>query len=72
MSMFVGQEHAGETWTEVCGKYGKSVEIDGRGYGMFGVGEKSVSVWVNSEAEERKASFFGAFWSQICQFFRSE
>lgn len=46
LTMDVGAWHAGETWTEIYGKYGGTVQIDSMGFGIFGVAKRSVSVWV--------------------------
>jgi alpha-amylase len=62
-SMFVGEVHKGEKWTDVLGWESGEVEIDGEGWGMFKVGGCSVSVWVNGEAEGRE--LFGKFQSKI-------
>ncbi|EAW07299.1 putative alpha-amylase [Aspergillus clavatus NRRL 1] len=51
--MFVGRRHAGEQWTDILQWHPETVTIDKDGYGLFPVSKKSVSVWVNSEAEGR-------------------
>ncbi|RMJ27106.1 alpha-amylase [Aspergillus sp. HF37] len=58
--MHVGRNHAGELWTDILGWCADTIAIDQRGYGIFPVGTKSVSVWVNAAAEGRQhlASYF--------------
>jgi alpha-amylase len=51
--MFVGEMHAGETWTDVLGWAEGEVKIDGEGWGEFACPGVSVGVWVNAEAEGR-------------------
>ncbi|KAK4183137.1 alpha-amylase [Podospora australis] len=51
--MFVGRQHAGEIWTDLLKWCFGQVVIDGEGWGVFPVGPRSVSVWVNSTAEGR-------------------
>lgn len=53
--MFVGQQHAGEQWTDILEWHSGSVTIDNRGWGIFPVSKMSVSVWVNSKAEGRES-----------------
>lgn len=57
--MHVGRNHAGELWTDILGWCADTIAIDQRGYGVFPVGAKSVSVWVNAAADgrERLASY---------------
>lgn len=52
--MYVGKKHAGEKWTDILEWCVGAVTIDSRGYGIFPVGKKSVSVWVNMQAKGRK------------------
>ena len=59
--MFVGREHAGETWTDILGlgmnrRQGveKNVIIDGKGNGDFTCGPMSVAVWVRMDAPDRE------------------
>ena len=52
--MYIGIEHAGEGWTDILEWSVGTVIIDSRGYGIFPVGAKSVSVWVNSQAKGRE------------------
>ena len=52
--MNVGQQHAGERWTEILHWAWGEVVIDQRGWGTFPVGPRSVGVWVNAVAEGRK------------------
>nr|UIX27107.1 NFAmy13B [uncultured fungus] len=61
--MFVGRKHAGEHWTDILGWSKETVVIDGRGYGVFPVSARSVSVWVDAAAEGRDR--FGDFDSDI-------
>ena len=51
--MYVGARHAGEEWTDILDWCIETVIIDRRGYGIFPVAAKSVSVWVNSRAKGR-------------------
>lgn len=53
--MHVGNKHAGEEWTDILGWCIGTVIIDSRGYGIFPVAAKSVSVWVNDRAWGRKS-----------------
>ncbi|MCJ1415079.1 hypothetical protein MMC32_001409 [Xylographa parallela] len=59
--MFVGREHAGETWTDILGlgmnrRQGveKNVIIDGKGNGDFTCDPMSVAVWVRMDAPDRE------------------
>ncbi|KAJ5820505.1 hypothetical protein N7474_006096 [Penicillium riverlandense] len=52
--MYIGRGHAGEEWTDILQSRTGTVVIDDRGYGIFSVASKSVSVWVNSRAEGRQ------------------
>ncbi|KAJ5579593.1 uncharacterized protein N7459_005578 [Penicillium hispanicum] len=52
--MYVGAKHRGEEWTDILEWSAGTVVIDSRGYGIFPVGAKSVSVWVNSQAKGRE------------------
>jgi alpha-amylase len=51
--MAVGQEHAGEIWTDVLGWQTNEVKIDDEGYGNFMCPGTSVSVWVNKAGTGR-------------------
>ncbi|KAJ5894965.1 hypothetical protein N7495_006656 [Penicillium taxi] len=51
--MYVGINHAGAEWTDILGWCIGTVIIDRRGYGVFPVSAKSVSVWVDSKAKGR-------------------
>lgn len=51
--MYVGTKHIGEEWTDILGWCVGTVFIDTRGYGIFPVAAKSVSVWVNKKARGR-------------------
>lgn len=52
--MFVGEQHAGETWTDLLSEVqGCSVVIDAKGWGEFLVKPRGVSVWVDVEAAGR-------------------
>lgn len=51
--MFVGEEHKGETWTDILGWQTDEVTIGDDGFGEFMCAGTSVSVWVNKDAEER-------------------
>ncbi|EGE86848.1 alpha-amylase [Blastomyces dermatitidis ATCC 18188] len=61
--MYVGKAHAGSVWTEVYGYCRSRVKIDSRGYGVFGVVSRNVSVWVREDAMGRES--FGKFDSDI-------
>ncbi|KAK5661876.1 hypothetical protein OQA88_9984 [Cercophora sp. LCS_1] len=52
--MFVGEQHAGEVWTDLLRWCPGQVVIDGKGWGEFPVAVRSVSVWVNRRAQERE------------------
>ncbi|KAJ5179275.1 hypothetical protein N7492_002485, partial [Penicillium capsulatum] len=51
--MYVGLQHRYEEWTDVLGHSAETVIIDSRGYGIFAVAAKSVSVWVDRKANGR-------------------
>lgn len=51
--MYVGQGHTGEKWTDLLEWAAGTVIIDHRGYGIFPVSARSVSVWVNANAKGR-------------------
>lgn len=53
--MYVGLSHAGESWTDILEWRTETVIIDHRGYGVFPVAAKSVSVWVNVKAEGKRS-----------------
>ncbi|KAL2382459.1 hypothetical protein RJZ90_003245 [Blastomyces dermatitidis] len=53
--MYVGKAHAGSVWTEVYGYCRSRVKIDSRGYGVFGVVSRNVSVWVREDAMGRES-----------------
>ncbi|KAJ5731652.1 uncharacterized protein N7483_006160 [Penicillium malachiteum] len=53
--MYVGARHAGEEWTDILDWCVETVIIDHRGYGVFPVTAKSVSVWVHDKAKGRKS-----------------
>lgn len=52
--MYVGKKDAGQKWTDILEWCLEAVTIDSRGYGIFPVGKRSVSVWVNMQARGRK------------------
>ena len=52
--MYVGIKHMGEEWTDILGWCIETVIIDHRGYGIFPVAAKSISVWVYNKAKGRK------------------
>ena len=52
--MFVGQDKAGQQWTDVLGSCSKSVMIDSGGFGTFECSAKSVSVWIRHDAAGRE------------------
>ena len=43
--MFVGAQHAGETWTDAMGVQPEEVVIDSEGIGVFSCADGSLSVW---------------------------
>ncbi|WP_307391071.1 alpha-amylase [Bacillus horti] len=47
-TMYVGSQHANETWIDVTGNRSGSVTIDSTGHGTFSVNDGSVSIWVPS------------------------
>lgn len=53
-SMYVGQQHAGEVWTDILGSCWGEVPIDDRGWGVFACAPKSVAVWVHQRAPRRE------------------
>lgn len=53
LRMFVGEDKAGQQWTDVLGDRGVTSTIDGRGYATFTCSAKSVSVWVRQDANGR-------------------
>ncbi|KAJ5266568.1 hypothetical protein N7478_009376 [Penicillium angulare] len=55
--MYVGARHAGEQWTDILDWCVETVIIDHRGYGIFPVAAKSISVWVDNKAGGRKSLF---------------
>lgn len=52
--MYVGNGHAGEEWTDILEWAVGTVTIDHRGYGIFAVSARSVSVWVKASAKGRE------------------
>lgn len=63
LRMYVGTEHKGEVWTEVLGWQDRQVHIGDDGFGLFSVGNCSVSIFVNKDAEGR--DLFGKFNDKI-------
>lgn len=53
--MYVGAQHAGEEWTDVLEWCLGTVIIDSRGYGIFPVAAKSISVYINNKAKGRRS-----------------
>lgn len=51
--MFVGTEHAGQRWTDLLHGCWGEVEIDQDGWGVFAVGPRSVTMWVNTQDGRR-------------------
>lgn len=51
--MHVGEQHAGEVWTDVLGWSDREVTIGEDGFGLFVCGQTSVSVFVNRDADGR-------------------
>jgi alpha-amylase len=63
--MNVGKHHGGEVWTDVMRWAWGEVQIDQTGEGLFPVGHRSISVWVNKSATGRKKMDDLAFDSDI-------
>ncbi|KAK9450935.1 glycoside hydrolase superfamily, partial [Limtongia smithiae] len=57
--MFVGEEHAGQVWTDVLGWEPGEVTIDDDGFGLFKCPGVSIAIWVNKDAGGRDR--FGKF-----------
>lgn len=51
--MFVGTEHAGERWIDLLHGCWGEVGIDQDGWGVFAVGPRSVTMWVNTQDGRR-------------------
>ena len=49
--MYVGTQHAGETWYDITGHVGDTVIIDGTGHGVFKVNGGSNSIYVSNKIE---------------------
>jgi alpha-amylase len=67
--MFVGNEHVGETWTDVLGWEQGEVKIDEEGFGLFSCPGISVAIWVNSAAQGRDkfpAEFDSDIYKEKC------
>ena len=52
VTMFMGLEHAGETYYDALSCCTEPTVIDENGFGVFGVGPQNLSVWVNKPAFE--------------------
>lgn len=52
--MFVGKERRGQKWTDLLDFAWGEVDINEDGYGIFPVGPRSVSVWLNCQAVRRE------------------
>jgi alpha-amylase len=52
--MNVGKQHAGELWTDILRWCWGEVVIDEDGWGVFGVGPRSVSLWASKTALGRE------------------
>jgi alpha-amylase len=52
--MNVGKQHAGERWTDILRYCWGEVIIGEDGWGVFGVGPRSVSVWASKTAFDRE------------------
>lgn len=52
--MFVGTERRGQTFTDLLDFAWGEVVVDREGWGVFPVGPRSVSVWLNREAAGRE------------------
>lgn len=61
--MFVGEEHKGETWTDILGWAQDPVKIEDDGFGTFNCPGVSMAVYVNEKAEGRDR--FGKFDDQV-------
>lgn len=53
-TMFVGKQHAGETWTDLLAGCWGDVVIDEEGWGVFAAAPRSVAVWANRTAPGRR------------------
>lgn len=53
-TMFVGQIHAGEVWTDVLGWEKQEVTIDNDGHGLFPCPSVSNSIFVKNGAAGRE------------------
>jgi alpha-amylase len=51
--MSLGTQHASERWTDILGRIERAVLIDRKGWGVFPVRPRSVSVWVSGTAQGR-------------------
>lgn len=54
LKMFVGRQHAAETWTDIMGWAYGEVLIDSHGVGAFKVCHRGISVWINKTALGRE------------------
>ena len=63
LRMYVGEMHAGQTWTDVLGWAQREVKIGDDGFGMFPCGSCSVSVFAKKDAKGREK--FGKFNDKI-------
>lgn len=52
--IFVGKERRGQKWTDLLDFAWGEVDINEDGYGIFPVGPRSVSVWLNCQAVRRE------------------
>ena len=48
-SMYVGTQHAGETWIDTLGNLKHEVSIDEEGYGVFSCADGSLSIWIKKQ-----------------------
>ena len=48
-SMYVGKQHAGETWIDALGNQKHEVVIDEEGYGVFSCADGSLSIWIRKQ-----------------------
>jgi len=54
LCMEVGEEHAGEIWTDVLGLESASVKIDQHGFGLFSCQKNNMACFVSNNAKRRR------------------
>ena len=57
--MYVGTQHAGETWYDITGHVSEKVTIDSTGYGVFKVNGGSNSVYVSTKIQATNQNING-------------